>query len=354
MSEYLEFTAKHTEEALAKASQHFGLPLNRLEWEVVEAGSAGLFGLIGGKKARVKVRPSAGSMAEEMAALAAVVNDQARPGAKDGRENQRAERKLEKPAASPAEAGAGMTGPSAPAAQAGPARQLARATEVVAAPERGPVPKPAAATPPPPPPAAEPEEEGEDVKASASMEEAEDPLAGEEGELVSGEDEEDEEGEGGAGEGRLEQDPVVIERSREVLARIIEPLDPQGRVEAKGGAGGIVLDIISREAGVLIGRRGQHLEALQYLVTRIVSHQAGKPVRISVDAGGYRQRRREALEEMALKVAEKAKATGKGISIGPLSAPERRVVHMALKNQPGITTSSRGRGELKKVMVSAR
>jgi spoIIIJ-associated protein len=176
--------------------------------------------------------------------------------------------------------------------------------------------------------------------------------AGEAGETLLGDDEDEDDG--GHGEGRLEQDPATIARAREVLARLVEPLDPAAQVEARGGAGGIVLEIVSKEAGVLIGRRGQHLEALQYIATRIVSHQAGRPVRLNVDAGGYRQRRREALEELAQRAAAKAKSTGKSVSIGPLSAPERRVVHMTLKNVAGVTTSSRGRGELKKVIVTTR
>jgi spoIIIJ-associated protein len=193
---------------------------------------------------------------------------------------------------------------------------------------------------------------GDEAELEAGDEDA-GPLGEDAGPL--GEDDEEDEAESGeSGESRLEQDPETIARAREVLARLIEPLDPLAQVAAQGGAQGIVLEIDSKEAGVLIGRRGQHLEALQYIATRIVSHQAGRPVRLSVDAGGYRQRRREALEELAQRAGAKAKATGKSVSIGPLSAPERRVVHMTLKAEPGVTTTSRGRGELKKVIVSAR
>jgi len=109
-----------------------------------------------------------------------------------------------------------------------------------------------------------------------------------------------------------------------------------------------------QEVGVLIGRRGTTLEALQYLTVRIVSHQHGRPVRIVVDAGDYRRRRREALEDTARRMAAKAKSSGRPVAIGPLSAQERRVVHLTLKTEPGLATISRGRGEFKKVVITPR
>ncbi len=164
-------------------------------------------------------------------------------------------------------------------------------------------------------------------------------------------DDDEEEETGGEG---AEEDQEVIEQARQVLARLVSVLDEKARVEAKGGGQGVWLEIVSQDAGVLIGRRGQNLEALQYLTTRIVSHAAGRPVRIAVDAGGYRQRRVEALEELARKAADKARASGRAVSIGPLASQERRIVHLTLRHEPGIGTSSRGRGEMKKVLVSPR
>jgi spoIIIJ-associated protein len=316
MSEYIEFVAKTTEAALAKASEHFGLSLNRLEWEVVKVGSSGLFGFIGAKKAKVRVRPAVGSMAEDMAVLAAVVSQDLKPSCKD----------------------------NAPAAHASPTLKTKATPESSARPPAPPAAKPVPAQLPaivaPAPALASPEEAVEELEKDTGGDKDEVPLG--------------EENEADYGEGRLEQDSATIERARQVLSRLVQPLDPQAQVEARGGARGIVLDIASKEAGIIIGRRGQHLEALRYIATRIVSHQAGRPVRLSVDTGGYYQRRREALENLARRAAAKTNFTGKSVSVGPLSASERRVVHMTLKSEPGVTTSSRGRGELKKVIVSVR
>jgi spoIIIJ-associated protein len=169
---------------------------------------------------------------------------------------------------------------------------------------------------------------------------------------VAGLEEEDDYEEGN--QPRRVEEADVVEHARQVLSRLVAALDPLAAVSASANEQGILLEVDSREAGTLIGRRGQNLEALQYLATRIVAHKAGRPVRLNVDAGGYRGRRREALEDLARKAAAKARSGGKPVAVGPLSSPERRVVHMTLKNEPGVFTASRGRGEMKKVIVSAR
>jgi spoIIIJ-associated protein len=158
----------------------------------------------------------------------------------------------------------------------------------------------------------------------------------------------------GAVDQRLEQDPQVLAHALEVLTRLVTPLDATATVTAQAGPQGIELAVQGQEAGVLIGRRGQNLEALQYLVTRIVSHRCGRPVRIIVDAGEYRRRRQESLEDLARRMAQKARQSQRPVAVGPLSAQERRVVHMTLKGEAGLTTSSRGRGELKKVVISPK
>ncbi|MBU4573315.1 MAG: hypothetical protein KUA39_18395, partial [Desulfarculus sp.] len=94
--------------------------------------------------------------------------------------------------------------------------------------------------------------------------------------------------------------------------------------------------------------------ALQYLVTRIVSHKYGRAVHLSVDAGGYRQRRRSSLEDTARRLADKARSSRKAQSMGPLNSQERRLVHLVLRSQRGISTVSRGKGEMKKVVITPR
>lgn len=350
MSDFTEFVGKTTEEALQKATAHFALPLNRLEVEVVSAGSSGLFGFLGAKKAKVRVRPLAGSGLEaEMAELAAVVSENHRPRAprpSAAMQDQPAPARPAPPAA-PADNGGQPDLTVIP-----PMRPLAPGPSVGQDPsdltevgQARPAPEASVATAPPPASPAPPESPAlprdlAPVETAEAEEPAEEAGPGVEDEAEAPPDQ------------RLEQDPLVIAHAREVLERLVAPLDGTAQVTAVSGPQGIELAVQGQDAGVLIGRRGQNLEALQYLATRIVSHRCGRPVRIVVDAGEYRRRRRESLEDLAQRMAHKARQTGKPVAVGPLSAQERRVVHLALKGQAGLTTSSRGRGELKKVVIA--
>lgn len=290
--ESLEFIGKNTEDALQKASQHFQLPMDKLEVEVISAGSSGLLGFIGGKKARIMVRPLADSAKE---AMDEVMRD------------FRGEEAPAKPQSS---------------AQA-PRRTIADYSD-----------KPGEQTQTPP---------------RATVAEA----LGESRQQFADRNHDTDQDQ--PAPPREPETKEVVEASRAVLDRIVSALDTDAKVTAENGRGaGIELEVEGGEVGILIGRRGQTLDALQYLTTRIVSHQEGRPVRITVDAGGYRRRRRESLEELALRMADKARHTRRPVSVGPLSSPERRVVHLALKSENGVSTSSRGRGELKKVLILPR
>lgn len=317
--EAVEFTGKTTEDALIQAQAHFGLPLDKLEVEVLSAGSGGLFGLLGAKKAKVRVRPLGVDQeaADQIAELMRVVSGEAKP-------------------ASPS---AGSQAPAAPppsrfhAAPAAPVRPLAVAPRPQAAPAppaRKPA-GPAAQTPPPPASPEFPDVERNDLLA----------ISEDDGPVESA--------------GQVEP-PEVVELAREILSRLVAPLDAGATIGAQAGdpAEGILLSVDGEEVGVLIGRRGQTLDALQYLTTRIVSHKQGRPVRLEVDAGHYRRRRQESLEDLARRMADKAHEAGRPISLGPFNSQDRRVVHMALKDRDGIATLSRGRGELKKVVIQPR
>jgi spoIIIJ-associated protein len=150
------------------------------------------------------------------------------------------------------------------------------------------------------------------------------------------------------------EEQEVIQAAQDVLERLLKSLDENAAVSVEATGSGINLEIQGGESGILIGRRGQTLEALQYLTTRIVSHQEGRPVKISIDAGGYRRRRRDNMTDLAVRMAHKAKKTGKPVAVGPLAAQDRRIIHLALRNEQGISTTSRGRGEMKKVIINPR
>jgi len=108
------------------------------------------------------------------------------------------------------------------------------------------------------------------------------------------------------------------------------------------------------DSGVLIGREGQTLAALQYLASRIVSRGMNAAVRVSLDAGDYRQRQDDKLRDLALNLAAKVKSAGRSCSTRPLSSYHRRIIHMTLQEDEQVQTRSTGEGALKRVVVQRR
>ncbi|HMK66881.1 MAG TPA: RNA-binding cell elongation regulator Jag/EloR [Thermodesulfobacteriota bacterium] len=115
----------------------------------------------------------------------------------------------------------------------------------------------------------------------------------------------------------------------------------------------IYIQIEGDEASsVLIGRSGQTLDAVQYLLTRILNRKGLGRTKIILDCGDYRSRRKNYLETLALKMAEKAKKTGKPAIINPLNAHDRRIIHLVLEKEKSLKAISRGEGHLKKMVIS--
>jgi spoIIIJ-associated protein len=113
----------------------------------------------------------------------------------------------------------------------------------------------------------------------------------------------------------------------------------------------VVLNITGEDLGILIGRRGETLRALQYLVRLMVSHRLKHWTNLVVDVESYLIRRRQSLESLANRMAEQAVRTGRIQALEPMPAYERRLVHIALRKNPKVTTQSIGEGERRKVTV---
>lgn len=113
----------------------------------------------------------------------------------------------------------------------------------------------------------------------------------------------------------------------------------------------VFIDINGRDLGMLIGRRGENLSQLQYMVNLIVNRNSDQWVRVIVDIEGYRTRREESLIGLAERVARQVARNRRPIALEPMPANERRIVHMTLKAQPGVTTSSSGEGAMRRVTV---
>jgi spoIIIJ-associated protein len=146
---------------------------------------------------------------------------------------------------------------------------------------------------------------------------------------------------------------------REVLTEILRLMGVRASVESllgyeladEGQPPPTVLNITGDDLGILIGRRGETLRALQYLVRLMVSHRLKHWTNLVVDVENYLVRRRQALESLALRLADQAVRTGRTQSMEPMPAYERRLVHISLRKHPKVRTHSVGEGERRKVTI---
>lgn len=153
-------------------------------------------------------------------------------------------------------------------------------------------------------------------------------------------------------------DPQVAVVAMEVLGELLDRLHLYAAVEETTpppeGSPAVALDVRGEDMGILIGRRGQTLATLQYMVNLIVSHRLQTRTTIWIDVEGYRKRRWEALQVLAARAAERVRRTGEAVTLEPMPASERRIIHLALQDHSDIITQSIGEGESRKVSISLR
>lgn len=143
--------------------------------------------------------------------------------------------------------------------------------------------------------------------------------------------------------------------AKEALEKILALIPAEGAtVRAEQVDGSIALYIDGDQSGLLIGRKGRTLDALQFIVNKIVNKALAKRVPVTIDAENYRQRRRDSLIQMALRMGDKAKRIRKPVSTNPLNPHDRRIVHLALRDDKDLDTRSRGEGLMKKVLIIPR
>lgn len=143
-------------------------------------------------------------------------------------------------------------------------------------------------------------------------------------------------------------------RMQEVLETIARHIQPGASVEARTNDDGIVLNIIGDGSGIFIGRQGQTLEALQYLINKIKTRYSDDSFPITVDSESYRARHDESLANLAMKLGDKAKKRGGPVTTNLLNPAERRIIHLTLKKDSELTTWSKGEGVMKKVIIAPR
>ncbi len=141
------------------------------------------------------------------------------------------------------------------------------------------------------------------------------------------------------------------EVGREALQRIVDFITADAKISVRETPERIFFNVEGGNTAVLIGKRGQTLEAIQYLVDKIINKRSSKRVRIQIDVEGYLDSQKAKLESLAARLSEKAKRIGKPVTIGQLNAHDRRIVHIALKDDNDVRTQSMGDGFYRKLVI---
>lgn len=243
MDNYLEYQGKNVDKALEKASDELNIPAEKIKHEVLAYGSSGIFGLVGVKKAKIKV-----------------FVDKAK------KKPDRLKPVDTKPTAIPLERGATAEETPGPAAS---------------------------------------QKYNEELLASGLH----------------------------------------------ALQTIVDEITDSARVKLIQKRDKLIFSVSGGDSGVLIGKRGQTLEAIQYLLEKMINKKSTNRVRVLVDVEGYLDKRKNNLQQMALRMAEKAKRTKKPVTIGQMNAHDRRIVHIHLKDESGVRTQSLGEGYYRKLMI---
>lgn len=377
MSDFKEFQGKTLDAAIAEACAYYDAPREKLEIDIVEDAKTGIFGLVGARKARIRARRA------QLPELTGRGNKQTRqPDAPDEAPAKSRQNRGAKP-----EKGDRQPRGRKPA----PEDENPQTREASA-----PLPKEASdalpAEAPEQVPAAGPQAAGqpqtqvrEPMPEQAGMESAESPDAPK----AAGQDSRRNRppraprtsrpdngpahpgpAKGSAAEDTHEGDmpelalPRVAladldqDKLRAVTAEMVQglvfPIVGEVPLEVSLADDRVQVRVDCEDTGLLIGREGQNLAAVQYLAARMVTRAMGAQVRVQVDAGDYRSRQDSHLQELAFSLAEKVRATGKSQSTRPLSAYQRRVIHLTLQEDPDVQTRSSGEGALKRVVVQRR
>lgn len=159
---------------------------------------------------------------------------------------------------------------------------------------------------------------------------------------------------------RLPASPETVEKAKARIQEFLKEVFEAMKVETElhftfdKDENELVVDIKSGEMGILIGKRGQTLDSLQYIVSLVVNKDSDEFVKIKLDSENYRVRRKETLENLARNIANKVKRTGRQVSLEPMNSFERRIIHSALQPDEEIETYSEGNDPYRKVVVKLK
>lgn len=371
MSGYKEFEGKTLDEAIRDACAYYDATRDKLEIDILNDAKGGIFGLVGAKKARVRARlVELSSVLEGLDSLADKgkqakkkhdapqneprQNEPRRSGKRDARDEaprkdrssrpaqpELAEAAFAEAAFAEATSGIGVEEAAPETAQADePQRSKGRSGGRLARAPRRERPK------------GEGQRRGKQDQPPREAENAKNTGVLPDADIADL----DAEGEDFSRVPFDQLDAAELENAaREIVSRLTGPFLGDVAVNVTIGNDRVRVSLNDVEdTGLLIGRDGQTLASLQYLVTRMLSNRMKALLRVQIDAGDYRERQDERLRELALSLAEKVKAGGRPQVTRPLSSYHRRVIHLTLQDDPLIQTHSKGEGEMKRVMVARR
>jgi spoIIIJ-associated protein len=149
---------------------------------------------------------------------------------------------------------------------------------------------------------------------------------------------------------RIEKKQIVA-YGKDALLKIVKEISPDAIVSPDQEGETLLYNITGGDSGMLIGKRGQTLEAIQYLIEKMINKKSQERLRVAVDVEGYLEKRKINLQQMASRMAEKAKRIKKPVTIGQMNPHDRRIVHIHLKDESGVRTQSIGGGYYRKLMI---
>ncbi len=143
-------------------------------------------------------------------------------------------------------------------------------------------------------------------------------------------------------------------RAKKILSNVLGAMDIDAEVNVNEENENVHINLEGSDLGVLIGRRGETLDALQYLVSLSVNKNQEQRKKIFLDIEGYRKRREETLQKLALKLADKARQRGRNVVLEPMNSLERRIIHTALQGRDDIATFSEGEEPYRKIIIAPK
>lgn len=364
MSDFNTFTGKTVDDAIGEACRFFSSERERLEIEIISGGSTGIFGLVGKKKAQIKARrrvdPAVAALMREEERQAQAASREARQSvAETSRDDARAAEVVRsdsgEAAAAPASEAQPQGGQPPRERERGPRqrdqrrerpqrqREPREPRERVEAGDNGSQAR--EAREPREPRDQRPQRPRREAQAKPPRPKSEPRVrtSSLDDDLPEGQD-------------TSPASPELIALATEIIQRLLTPiLEQEPRMEIDGTASRVNVCIQDEEhSGLLIGREGQTLAALQYLANRIMARRWESPVRVQINTGEYREKQDDSLRKMALYLADKARNLGRPQSTKPLSSYHRRVIHLTLQEDDTIQTRSKGDGPMKRVIIVPR